>query len=291
MKNQISSTYRLLLGAALATALLGAACSKSSDSSPRQVAISFKGLVAGAPFSCTATYQGIGNAPAAADQVLTPQDFRFYVHDVRLVNAAGTEVPVEVAEDGAWQHAGVTLIDFEDATGTCTAGSAGTNTHVVGTVPAGDYVGLRFKLGVPFELNHLLAGSQPAPLNTTAMFWSWTSGYRFLRVEGTTAGAVLHLGSTGCTLVDSTDQSKGVTSCANPNRVEVSFPAFDVDRNAVVLDLARVWADTNLATNTSGTSKGCMSGQTDPECAPIFPKFGLPIGATAAGTQTLFTME
>ena len=31
-----------------------------------------------------------------------------------------------------------------------------------------------------------------------------------------------------------------------------------------------------------------MSGATDPECAPIFPKLGLPFGATPAGTQTAF---
>lgn len=286
MTTKMHSTNQLLLRATVALALL-AGC---GDSGPRQVEIGFKGLVAGAPFSCTATYPGIGNNPDPANRVLTPADFRFYVHDVRLVTAAGQEVAVEVAEDGTWQHQGVVLLDFEDGTGTCARGNAGTNTKVVGTVPAGTYVGLRFKVGVPFELNHLDVGAQPAPLDLTAMFWNWTGGYRFMRVEGTTVGATLHLGSTGCTPVEQGAPSKGVTSCANANRVQVDLASFDASRNKVVLDVAELWADTDLVTDAGG-SKGCMSGPTDPECAAVFRKLGLPFGDAAGGAQALFKVE
>jgi hypothetical protein len=34
-----------------------------------------------------------------------------------------------------------------------------------------------------------------------------------------------------------------------------------------------------------------MSGATDPECAPLFQKFGLAFGTTPAGTQTVFSVE
>jgi uncharacterized repeat protein (TIGR04052 family) len=286
---------RLSLGAALGLALLSG-CGSSSDSSQapvatqRQVAVSFNGLVGGDPFSCTTTYAGIGIHPDPAKQVFTPKDFRLYIHDVRLVTGAGAEVPVAVDEDGAWQHAGVVLLDFEDGTGTCVNGNAPTNSRVVGTVPAGSYVGLKFRVGVPFERNHLAVAEQQSPLNVTAMYWSWTSGYRFMRVEGTTPGAVLHLGSAGCTLVDASDPRKG-SNCTHPNRFEVSFPAFDVDRNKVVLDLADLWSATDITTNVPGTAGGCMSAPTDPDCAPIFQKLGLPFGADAGGAQTLFTME
>jgi uncharacterized repeat protein (TIGR04052 family) len=297
--NMIMTTLRaknlLSLGAALGLALLSG-CGSSSDSTQapvatqKQVAVSFRALVGGDPFSCTSTYTGIGTSADPAGQVFTPRDFRLYVHDVRLVNGAGADVPLAVTEDGAWQHAGVTLLDFEDGSGTCVNGNAATNSRVVGTVPAGSYVGLKFKVGVPFELNHLAVAEQQSPLNVTAMYWSWTSGYRFVRIEGTTPGALLHLGSAGCTLVDASDPRKGST-CTHPNRVEVDFPAFDVDTNRVALDLADLWAATDITTNVTGTSTGCMSAPTDVDCAPIFQRLGLPFGADAGGLQMLFTKE
>lgn len=289
----------LLLGATFALSLAFlAGCGKSDTASTpccdvpadRQIAVRFEGLVGGDPFSCTSTYAGIGTNPDPAKQVLTPKDFRFYVHDLELVTPIGSTVPVSVPEDGKWQHAGVALIDLENGTGTCSNGNADTNDRVVGTVPAGDYVGLRFKVGVPFAQNHLNVATQPTPLNVTAMFWSWTSGYRFMRIEGSTPGAVLHLGSTGCTLVDANDPAKG-SNCANGNRVQVDLPRFNVDTNRVALDLAQLWDATDLSTNTPGTAGGCMSAPNDADCAPVFKKLGLPFGGQAASAQTLFTVE
>lgn len=295
MTKSTSPKRSTFLAATLGLAAL-AACSGGSDESSapqstvKQVAVTFRGLVGGDPFSCTTTYAGLGTAASPAGQVLTPRDFRFYVHDVRLVTSAGAEVPVALTEDGVWQHAGVALLDFEDARGTCLNGTSRTNAHVVGTAPAGTYAGLRFKVGVPFALNHLLADDQPSPLNLSAMFWSWTSGYRFVRIEGSTPGAILHLGSAGCTLVDAADPRKG-SNCTYGNRPEVDFPAFDVDTNRVTLDLKDLWDATDLTTNTPGSAGGCMSAPNDPECAPIFVKLGLPFGASAGGTQTLFKKE
>jgi uncharacterized repeat protein (TIGR04052 family) len=291
VKTDALSTNRLLLASGLALTLL-AGCGKDSDASQQAhvdpvqavtVTVGFQGRVGVEPFSCTTTYPGIGTPP----QVLTPKDFRFYVHDVRLVTGGGAEVPVAVAEDGVWQHAGVTLLDFEDGTGTCSNGNSGTNTKVIGTVPVGSYSGLRFKVGVPSQLNHLNVATQPSPLNFTALYWSWTSGYRFMRIEGTSPGALLHLGSTACTLVDAADPNKG-SNCVNANRVDVDLPAFDVATDKVTLDLADLWSATDLTTNTTGTATGCMSAPTDPECAPVFLKLGLPFGTSTGGTQTVF---
>ena len=69
-------------------------------------------------------------------------------------------------QDGLWQYENVALLDFEDKTGGCRdVGTVETNAQVVGTVPEGDYTGLTFDLGVPFELNHIDASTAPSPLN------------------------------------------------------------------------------------------------------------------------------
>jgi hypothetical protein len=83
------------------------------------VKISFEARVAGEPFKCGQDYTGLG-ADAATG---TPQDFRFYVHDVRLVTEAGAEHPVDIEDDGDYQGGGVALLDFEDGTGACTNGT------------------------------------------------------------------------------------------------------------------------------------------------------------------------
>src|SRR5690606_25468578 len=86
---------------------------------------------------------------------------------------------------GLWQHENLALLDFEDKTGACANGTTPTNTSVRGTVPPGSYVGLAFDVGVPAALNELDAASSetPSPLNLTAMYWSWTTGYKYLRVD------------------------------------------------------------------------------------------------------------
>jgi hypothetical protein len=94
---------------------------------------------------------------------------RFYVSELALVRADGTEVRVpglvmaDLKKGGASQN--VTLRRFE--------------------APVGDYAGLRFVVGVPRELNHLEASKQKPPLGVeTGMYWSWNSGYTFYKFEG-----------------------------------------------------------------------------------------------------------
>ncbi len=82
-------------------------------------------------------------------------------------------VVVALEQDGVWQHEDVALLDFENKAGACANGTVELNTSVRGTVPAGTRSsGLRFKLGVPFALNHANAATAPSPLNLTAMFWN-----------------------------------------------------------------------------------------------------------------------
>ena len=274
--------------AALATiATLFTACGSSTDTGPQPVTIDFKALVGNQAFSCadTAGYAiGTGTLP------WIPKDFRFYVSNVRLVDASGAEAPVTL-DSSFWQGYGVALLDFENGTGNCTGGTLEMNTAVRGTANPGTYVGLKFDVGVPTASNHLNYQAANPPLSNSAMYWSWTSGYKFIKVDGLINRATpftfnFHLGSTGCTLATPGDFS--TASCTTLNVPAASFAAFNPTTQAVALDLALLFAATNFDTADGGGAPGCMSGATDPECAPIFPTLGLPFGATPAGTQTAF---
>jgi uncharacterized repeat protein (TIGR04052 family) len=82
-----------------------------------------------------------------------------------------------------WQHAGTALLDFEDGRAACANGTAPMNTALRDTVAAGDYTGVAFKAGVPFEMNHGDPTTAPSPLNLTSMFWNWRGGYKFVRID------------------------------------------------------------------------------------------------------------
>src|SRR5690606_33699956 len=106
------------------------------------------------------------------------------VSAIELLDGQGNGTPLTLEQDGLWQYEDVALLDFEDGTGLCLdAGTAELNDTVIGSVPAGDYVGVRFLLGVPFELNHQDVGMAPSPLNVPSMFWTWQGGYKFARVD------------------------------------------------------------------------------------------------------------
>lgn len=195
------------------------------------------------------------------------------MHDVRLVAPDGTEVPVELEQDGLWQYQNVALLDFENGDGPCAAsGNAVTNTAVRGSVPAGVYTGVSFTLSLPFELNHGEQSTAPPPLDSSAMFWSWQSGYKFIRVDTADDRYRIHLGSTGC---ESPGPSRPPTSCAAPNRASVALRGFDPERDVIIADLKALLAESDVDANEPETPPGCMSGPTDDDCAPLFAGFGL----------------
>jgi uncharacterized repeat protein (TIGR04052 family) len=278
---------RISVAALVTVAALFTGCGSSTDTGPQAVTIDFKALVGDQVFDCahTAGYAiGTGTLP------WIPKDFRFYVSNVRLVDAAGAEAPVTL-DASAWQGYGVALLDFENGTGNCNLGTLETNTAVHGTAAAGTYVGLKFDVAVPTASNHLNYQAANPPLANSAMYWSWTTGYKFMKVDGLINRATpftfnFHLGSTGCALATPGDFS--TASCTTLNVPSASFASFNASTQAVALDIALLFAGTNFDTADGGGAPGCMSGTTDPECAPIFPKLGLPFGTTPPGTQTAF---
>jgi uncharacterized repeat protein (TIGR04052 family) len=287
-----------------------AACDDHSHDEPhthgKPIEIRFAAMVGAEAFACDKTFADVGGA------TLEPLDFRLYVHDLRLVDSSGKEWTVTLRQDGLWQSANVALLDFEDKRGTCENGTAPMNTVVKGTYDTGhdevDFTGLRFRVGVPFALNHGDASAAESPLNLSGMFWSWQAGYKFLRLDmrvvgrtgapgphGESAGINIHLGSTGCSLQAGT---QAVASCSGPNRPEFALAGFDMARDTVVIDYAALVAGIDLAQDPypspalGDASPGCMASKDDPECALVFSHLGLDLqSGMPTGAQTVFSLR
>ncbi len=257
--------------------MLGSACGDESE----PVSFDFAAVVNGANFVCGDTYTGLG----ASGSDLTPRDFRMYVHDVRLVTADGREVAVALDDDGRFQNGEVVLLDFENGCGDM--GNADLNTTISGRAPAGDYTGLRFRIGVPDELNHADPTLADPPLNLTAMWWNWNGGYKHIRLDAVSSafdGWRLHLGSTGCE-----GDMMGTATCTTANRPDIQLSGADPRNATVQLDLAALVTGSTLM-NTDETPPGCMSAPMDMDCAPLFRELGLAFGGASATEQNVFSL-
>lgn len=82
----------------------------------------------------------------------------------------------------------------------------------------------------------------------------------------------------------------GVTSCANGNRVEVEFAAFDAGTSTVVADYAALVEGAALDQDAAADA-GCMSKPVDTDCGPLFANLGLPFGENPGGEQQFFSTE
>jgi uncharacterized repeat protein (TIGR04052 family) len=269
----------------------------------QEVAIRFAVQVNGTPFVCGQSYAGLGSTNATA----TPTDFRFYVHDVHLLRADGSAVPIRLAET-PWQRDGVALLDFENGQGPCAqGGNAPTNEALRGSVPAGAYTGIRFTLGAPERHNHQDATVASSPFNLTAMFWNWQNGYKFLKVDFQVGGDMpapaiaaahggasgrggfsLHLGSTQCIAAAPTEPGR---DCRNPNRPVITLTGFDPLSQPVIADIGPVLAGVDITRNTEGTPPGCMSFLNEPECRTVLPALGLPYMDVPPGEQRFFRVQ
>ncbi|WP_437874977.1 MbnP family copper-binding protein [Sorangium sp. So ce513] len=250
------------------------------------VELKFEGRVGNDVFSCEGSY-----AVGTSQTEVRLNDFRVYLHDVRLRRADGELVPVTLDQDGLWQHQDVVLLDFEDRSGSCANGTRETNSVVRGVVPAGDYDGLSFKVGVPPELNHGDASTAPSPLNLSGLWWNWTNGYKFLRIDSTTEadqGAFLvHVGSTSCA-----NGADGKVTCDRPNIAEVTFEDIDPLATTVVADYAALVLNSDVGAS-AGAHGGCMSEPDNADCALVFTQLGIDIadGSPRPEHQAFFRVE
>jgi uncharacterized repeat protein (TIGR04052 family) len=259
---------------------------------PRSIELSFEARVGSAVFDCAQTYEQVGTSKVR----VSFSDFRLYVYDVRLIDEAEQEIPLELTQDGDFQHEDVALLDFENRTGGCVNGTVETNTVVRGTLPDGNFKALRFGVGVPSALNHGDPLQAPSPLNLTAMLWTWQAGRLFTRIDtrvetssGNRPAFLIHLGSDGCSGNPVAGQA---VTCARPNRSAIELADFDPQRDKIVLDYAKLVAEVALD-NDQGGESGCMAGAADPECQSIFGQLGLDpqSGAPGGDAQVVFSVE
>lgn len=258
-------------------------CGEAQDEPAKvPVEIAFEARMGGAPFSCEAIAHDFGSGKASIE----PLDLRMFVHDVRLRDVSGAEVPVALEEDGVFQHDGLALLDFETGSGTCSGGTAETHTSLVGHVPESrTYDGVSFTIGVPQRMNHLAAATAPPPLNTPGMWWTWSTGYRYLRAdvasEQNPEGYFFHLGGINCNGTRTT----GLT-CEYPSLVPITLEASDPTK--VVLDFDKLFAgvDVNRVFDPdSGNLPGCLSSPRDDDCPPMFESLGLGFAGSPAPAE------
>ena len=111
-----------------------------------------------------------------------------------------------------------------------------------------------FTIGLPFALNHQNPITQPAPLNDPAMFWTWQTGYKFIRWDMqhavTGRGWSFHHGSLGCSSPSALRAP--AAACEQPNtvRIEVEKPTA---KGVLFLQMQRLLRGIDL-----DTSQGCM---------------------------------
>ena len=275
----------------LLSAMVLAGCGGGDDTpaGPKSVEIRFATVAGSTPVNCgTPSIAGLGSTAATGRL----KDARFYISNVSLVRADGTEVPLTLPANDNWNATAgtdrVTLVDLEDKTGACD-GTTETNVSVKGTVPAGNYVGVKMTMGVPMALNHTNQGAgldvTPAAVNNAAhpgMAWSWAGGRKFAKIELTDVLAAspagtpgmwsapvfnVHIGSVGCT---GTNPAAGqVDRCSAANRMALHLASFDPETQQVQVDVRALMAGNNVTANVSGPT-GCMSGGTDFECTEVF---------------------
>lgn len=253
-----------------------------------EIRLPFTAVADGAPVRCGEAITELGVGASTAQL----RDLRMYVSEIALINASGDEIPVTLSPSD-WQTEALALLDFEDGAGACEeTGTPEMNTELVGSVPPGEYVGVTFSVGVPDALNHLDSAAAESPLNLGSMYWSWQTGYKFLRFDLAVEETpwFVHLGSTVC----DRDEASGDTSCQRSNRPRITLTGADPLTHAVQLDVAALLQDSNVSENLPDSPPGCMSSPMEPEdCVSVFEGLGMDFEAGACeggcGGQRLFT--
>lgn len=283
------------IGSSSSTTSVSSASSSSSSSvdnqQPVAIEIPFEAYAGETIIDCDAQLDGLGTVGTSGRIA----DFRFYVHDIRLITDTGEALAVTLDETDM-QTDNIALLDFRNKLGSGAGACQGddnpfVNKSLHGSVVVGEHViaGLRFTLGVPATYNHADQTSATGPLKSpglaSGMNWGWNVGYKFTGFDIFTDVAItrpadnawtsnrwnVHLGSTGCV----GDAVSGeVVTCTYVNRVDIDLDGFIGGTSRVKLDYAALVADSNLGADEGGPS-GCMSGAADPECNKVFARLGI----------------
>lgn len=210
----------------------------------------------------------------------------FYVSDLHATDARNTRVPVELDGSRPSQDARTALVSLP---GECASTAGHTrNATVTGRLPRGDYRHLEFDLGVPFARNHAHPLRAQPPLNLPSMFWTWQTGYKFVRLDLGDRWS-LHLGSTGC--ASASAARPPAQPCRRPNLARVRLPMPPSPRASITVDLDALLEGVDPSRHPSCTDRYAER----PACASVLAALGLdPVtGACAAGCtgQTAFRVS
>ena len=134
-------------------------------------------------------------------------------------------------------------------------------------IPAGDYVGVKFGIGVDraqWELGATGQGDFLATAQTASMMWNWTGGYRFVNFEGsftspTVTTARNYRVHTGKTMVNNVENY-------NYAEIAITFPSIAKVRTTItpqvhiLADAKKVIDGTNKIVLSEGTTADIMGG-------------------------------
>ena len=259
------------------------------------IALNFKAMVGSSPLVTSPstptgndqTYSGVGQD----SKTIRPLDFRFYVHDVELLNSEGATVSVTL-DANDWQYKNLALVDL-DAGATPEQHAA-----VTGTAPKGTYTGVRFTLGVPHALNHTdhTAGQAPHPIlsaenHAAGMTWVWLSGriyarfdFNVLQADETEKKFVFHLGGTGATNPTKQEGSytgfdPSQTVMESPNRPVITLSDFDPTKDVVAADLKTLFANVNVESGGNYMPAPMTAQANNPDPKILLKNLGLSGGA------------
>jgi hypothetical protein len=178
MKNRRFLLPLFLVLATAASWLIG--CKKDADSQPTTGNVSFAvaNLVGTNALALDGTVYS-----TASGETFTVQRFKYYLSNLKFSKADGTTY----AAPGEYH-----LIDAANPSSTA---------FTVNNVPAGDYTGVSFVIGVDSTTTKGDPLALTGDLNpANAMYWAWATGHIFLKLEGTsTSGSsakpiVCHVG-------------------------------------------------------------------------------------------------
>ncbi len=202
----------------------------------------------GNPFAAPVRFEFQALPTAVADCESRRGELRFYISDLALIDSNGAAVPVRLDARNPWQGDSTALISL---TVGCAESPESGNRLVSGSVARGRYTAMEFSLGVPFEHNHLNPMRAAPPLNVPSMFWTWQTGYKFLRLDLGNAWS-FHLGSTGC--VSDSAMRPPRQPCRQPNVARIRLPAEAVQGGNVLIDLDALLA--GIDTTSEGNCVG-----------------------------------
>ena len=201
------------------------------------------------------------HSPPSLAVTASPPTLRFYVSDLRMVDARGQATRVRLASVPPYQDERTALVSLpaDDASG---------NTMIHGTVAPGDYVHMEFLLGIPFARNHGNPLQAEPPLDRPAMFWAWQSGHKFLRLDLGNAWS-FHLGSTGCHSASAVRPPQD--ECRQPNLARTRLPASAAADGQIDVHLGALIAAVNPTTDAN-----CMGSYADDAtCRHVLDALGL----------------